>query len=280
MIQTLELVKKFGRKTILKKVSLELEPGVYGLLGPNGSGKTTFVRCLIGIYKINSGQIKLNGDPVGKHNNLVNDLGYLPQKFGMYKELKVYEALEYLATLKRIETKIIPAEIERCLELVHLSDCIWKRVGTLSGGMMRRLGIAAALLGDPKIMIFDEPTSGLDPEERIRFKNIIKTIQKNKIILISTHIIEDVEALCDRIIIIREGEIIRSGTLEEIAAIAKGKVLRLPDDIGIPSDGYLAKIEEHGEGKYNRILSRSPILGGVPTEPTVEDGYMCAIKNI
>ncbi|HBZ52790.1 MAG TPA: ABC transporter ATP-binding protein, partial [Eubacterium sp.] len=171
-----------GGKKILKGIDIELDNGVYGFLGPNGAGKTTLIRCLTGIYKLKKdcGDIVLDEKLHVTDREYINSSGYLPQSFGLFKDMKVRDALMYLAALKGMKEDEAKIDVEECLEKVNLSDRINDKVKTLSGGMVRRLGIAQALLGNPRIIIFDEPTAGLDPVERARFKDIIKNIPKDR----------------------------------------------------------------------------------------------------
>ena len=270
MLTLNQVTKKFKNKTVLKGIDLSLQSGVYGLLGPNGAGKTTLMRCILGIYKCDGGSIDMQGSA-----------GYLPQKFGLYKELTVRDMLTYFATLKEIKEEDIPAEIERVLAVVNLSDRIGDRVGTLSGGMIRRLGIAQTLLGDAGILIFDEPTAGLDPEERMRFKNIVAALPKDKLVIISTHIVEDVEAVCDHIVIMDGGVIKSSATGKDTALLAKDKVYLAPAGTPLPKGAFIERQvqTESGENAM-RVLSDTPIEGAQALSPTIEDGYMCMIKNI
>ncbi len=179
MIEIVTLTKKFKRKTALDEISITFEEGMYGLLGPNGAGKTTLMRSMLGLYRIQQGDILYDGHSIKKEDDFMQHVGYLPQKFGLFKELTVYEMMEYLATLKKIPKSDQRQQIETCVEQVNLSETINDKVGSLSGGMIRRLGIAQALMGSPKTIIVDEPTAGLDPEERVRFKNLLATIKKN-----------------------------------------------------------------------------------------------------
>lgn len=230
MIVLNDVTKKFKKREALKHVSLSFDKGCYGLLGPNGAGKTTLLRCILKLYHINSGTISINDSN--------SEIGYLPQKFGLFRELKVYDMLLYFAVMKKIPKNQYNAEIERVLTLVNLEDRSQERVSRLSGGMIRRLGIAQAILGNPSILFFDEPTAGLDPEERMRFKELIGDIAKNKIILISTHIVGDVEALCDRIIIMDKGSVLTNETMEELLNDSK-------DENGIEATlekAYMTKI--------------------------------------
>ncbi len=234
MIEFDHVVKKFGKRKALDGVSLRLEKGCYGLLGPNGAGKTTLLRCMLGLYPVSGGAVRM-GDGAA--------VGYLPQKFGVFRELSVRDALYYFACIKKIPKGERDPEISRALSQVNLEDRGRDRVSRLSGGMQRRVGIAQALLGDPDVLIFDEPTAGLDPEERARFKNLVRRAGAGRTVLISTHIVEDVESLCDRVIIMNQGQVLENVTTAEAADFAKC------DDIPEPTleQGYLARLNKaHG----------------------------------
>lgn len=185
------ITKQFKNKTAVDNVSLTLREGVYGLLGANGSGKTTLMRMICGVLKPTSGNIKFNGIDVSeeKYRDL---LGYLPQDFGYYPEFSAYDFLLYMSSLKGINRKRAKDKLKELLELVSLSDVAEKKIKTFSGGMKQRLDIAQALLNDPKVLILDEPTAGLDPNERIRFRNLISRLGRDRIALLSTHIVSDV----------------------------------------------------------------------------------------
>lgn len=282
MIEIKNLTKTFGKKTALNNLSVTLEPGVIGLLGPNGSGKTTLLRTMTGLYRTKAGQILLNGKDVTNTDALPAVTGYLPQKFGMFKELSVYDMMDYFAVLKKIPKAEKKAEIERVVEFVNLSDRMRDRVGSLSGGMVRRLGIAQAVLGNPKVLLFDEPTAGLDPEERMRFKNMVRQLPKDTIVLISTHIVEDVEAVCDHVMVMRKGTVLANKTGEELAAVAKGRTYKVSGakEGALPPEAYIrARTEAPGEGAVLTVLSAVLVDGElIPT--TIEDGYLCLLKNI
>lgn len=279
MLEILDLHKSFGKKEVLKGISLKLNTGIYGLLGTNGAGKTTLIRCIVNLYNTSNGSISFQEKDIVYNSSFSKNIGYLPQKFGLFKELTAYEMLEYFSVLKNIPKKLIDSYIKESLKIVNLEDKINDKISTLSGGMIRRLGIAQAILGDPKIIIFDEPTAGLDPEERIRFKNLLSHIKKDKIIIISTHIVEDVEACCNKIIIINDGKIINTGTCEETKAMADGKVFEVREGTTINSKHFLEKTYEKNGENYLRILS-SEKEGFTSLEPTIEDGYMCILKGI
>jgi ABC-2 type transport system ATP-binding protein len=281
MIEVSGLTKKFGKKIALNDINLTFENGMYGLLGPNGAGKTTLMRTMLGLYKIQHGDIIFDGKSIKKDDSFMKQIGYLPQKFGLFKELTVYEMMEYIATLKKIKKSEQKAQIESCVEMVNLSEQINDHIESLSGGMLRRLGIAQAMLGNARVLIVDEPTAGLDPEERLRFKNLLATIKKDRIIIISTHIVEDVEALCDHIIIINQGHLVGSGDSEKVRQIAKNKVFHVPPDKESELVGkYFIEKRYHVEDQdMLRVLSNE-IQPGEAVAPTIEDGYMCRVKGI
>lgn len=208
--------KKFGKNKVLNNLTIRFEKGIYGILGPNGAGKTTLLRCIVGIYDIQKGVIGFVDNQGEFCSPGVGVIGYLPQKFGIFKNMSVRDFMLYFAEMKEIDKNLRDKEIEKCLKLVNLEESMKIKVKKLSGGMVRRLGIAQALLGQPEILIFDEPTTGLDPEERMRFKKIISQLGKDRIVIISTHIIEDMEALCDKVIIMKKGEKIMEDTISNI----------------------------------------------------------------
>ncbi len=214
------------------------------------------------------------------NKEFLSAVGYLPQSFGMFKELTVREMLTFFVNIKGISKNDSEKDIVNTLKLVNLSDKIDSKVSKLSGGMIRRAGIAQALLGNPKVIIFDEPTVGLDPEERLRFKNIISNLPKDKVIIISTHIVEDVEALCEKIIIMNTGKILVSGTTQEIEKLAYNKVYLLPQsELSNVKSKYVVQKQYTEDGaNFARILSESKLEYRKP-ELTIEDGYMYAIKK-
>ncbi len=279
MLEILGLYKSFRKKEVLKGISVNLETGVYGLLGTNGAGKTTLMRCIVNLYNPTKGNIKFEEREIINNSTFSKYIGYLPQKFGLFKELTVYEMLEYFSVLKKLPKESMDSYIKKSIEIVNLDDKVNEKISTLSGGMIRRLGIAQAILGDPKIIIFDEPTAGLDPEERIRFKNLLSDIKEDRIIIISTHIVEDVEACCNKIIIMQDGKILREGTSEEIRLIAKGKVFQVKEGTEISSNHFVERTFERNGENFSRVLS-SKNEGYEGIEPSIEDGYMCILKGI
>ena len=219
------LTKQYGRKIAVDCVSATLKPGVYGLLGANGAGKTTLMRMLCAVLESTSGEVLLDGKEVTSMGaDYRNVLGYLPQDFGYYPNYTAVEFLMYIAALKGIPKNVAKKRVTELLEVVDLSHVANKKVKTFSGGMKQRVGIAQALLGEPEFLIFDEPTVGLDPEERIRFRNFFSQTAQDKLVLLSTHIIEDIQSVCDRLIVIDHGEILFIGKPEELILQARGHV--------------------------------------------------------
>lgn len=273
MLTLTNVSKRFRKREVLKNISLQLDEGCYGLLGPNGAGKTTLLRCVLGLYPVNAGEISFDGQQ--------SEIGYLPQKFGMFREMTVFDMLYYFAAVKKIPKKHREEEIAKVLALVNLEDRSREKVSRLSGGMQRRVGIAQAVLGDPAIIFLDEPTAGLDPEERTRFRSVLSNIRENRTILISTHIVEDVESVCDRVIIMNEGNILADTTVEETCQFAKGKVYECKEgSADIKEPYYLEKTFQHEGSHYLRILSSTEQVDGIPKEPDLVDGYLAKIKGV
>ena len=219
------ITKRYKDKIAVDDVSLTLTPGVWGMLGANGAGKTTLMRMIAGIMKPTAGEILYDNISIqslgGEYRNI---FGYLPQEFGFYPEFTVLNYLEYVAALKGLPKKDAKDKIGELLELLTLSDVRKKKIVKLSGGMKRRVGIAQALLNDPEVLILDEPTSGLDPGERVRFRNLLSKFAKERIVLISTHIVPDVEYIANKNAVIKNGKIIAVGTTQELVKMVEGKV--------------------------------------------------------
>ena len=214
------LTKQYENKIAVDRVSLQLTNGVYGLLGANGAGKTTFMRMLCGILKPTSGTVTFDGMDVSSEEYRA-ELGYLPQDFGYYPDFNGMDFLLYMASLKGLTKTEAKRKSKKLLELVSLSDVAKKKIATYSGGMKQRLGIAQALLNDPKIIILDEPTAGLDPKERVRFRNLIKELGTESIVLLSTHIVSDIEHIADTELMMKAGQIVFNGSADEIDDLEK-----------------------------------------------------------
>ncbi len=217
--------KQFRDIVAVDDVSLCITPGVWGLLGANGAGKTTLMRMIAGIMKPSSGKILYDGIPINQLKEKYRDVfGYLPQEFGFYPEFTVKDYLEYVSVLKGLDKKESKRRINELMEQLTLSSVRNKKIAKLSGGMKRRVGIAQTLLNDPEILILDEPTSGLDPGERVRFRNLLSEFAYDRIVLISTHIVPDVEYIANQNAVMKEGRLIAKGTTEELVKIIDKKV--------------------------------------------------------
>lgn len=272
----------FGKKQILKDITVSFENKTYALLGPNGSGKTTLIRSIAGLYPF-SGKIEKNGLSASENRNeFLADFGYLPQAFGSVPYFTVREALELFCVMKNIPKSDFADEISRCLEKVGLSGEVEKKISKLSGGMLRRVGIAQALLGSPSVLLLDEPTAGLDPEERIRFSKIVADADGACTTVISTHIISDVKDCCDEVIILLDGEIVFIGSVEQLAAQAAHKVFAvLPNEKNSLQGRWCENEYVYIDGrKMLRIVTNEAPKNAVELEPEAEDGYLCCLKNI
>lgn len=214
------LTKQYQNKIAVDRINLKLNCGIYGLLGENGAGKTTFIRMLCGILKPTNGAVTFDGMDVSSEEYRAI-LGYLPQEFGYYPDFTGMDFLLYMSSLKGLTKTTAKRKAIKLFELVNLSDCAKKKIKTYSGGMKQRLGIAQALLNDPKVIILDEPTAGLDPKERVRFRNLIKELGKDSIILLSTHIVSDIENIADDVIMMKDGQIIFEGATSDISDLER-----------------------------------------------------------
>lgn len=224
-VNHLSLTYKNGFQAI-KDISLEIGNGMFGLLGPNGAGKSSLMKTIVGLQKPTSGSIVFNGVNVSEDPDYIKqNLGFLPQDFGVYPKVSAYDLLEHIALLKGISNRTERKEqILNLLEKVNLSDFRKKEVHTFSGGMRQRFGVAQALLGNPKIIIVDEPTAGLDPEERNRFNSLLNDISKDVIVILSTHLVEDVRNLCSEMAIMNKGQLLRKGNPNELIAELENKI--------------------------------------------------------
>lgn len=224
-LEICNLTKQYKDKIAVNNVSLNISPGVWGLLGANGAGKTTLIRMIAGIMVPTSGKILYDGIEIGVLKGAYRDiLGYLPQDFGFYPEFTVMDYLKYIAALKGLTKYDTKEKIDELLQILTLTEVRKKKISKLSGGMKRRVGIAQALLNDPEVLILDEPTSGLDPGERVKFRKLISEFAQDRIVLISTHIVSDVEYIATCNAIMKDGEIISTGTTEELVKTVEGKV--------------------------------------------------------
>ncbi|MBU3175229.1 ABC transporter ATP-binding protein [Clostridium estertheticum] len=279
------LSKNFSSKRALKDVNLTIDQGMFGLLGRNGAGKTTLMRILATLLNKSSGEISICGIDILKTKEIRKLIGYLPQDFSIYPNLSVYEAMDYLGVLSEVPSSERKKIIPELLEKVNLLDCKKVKARALSGGMKRRLGIAQAILHNPKVLIVDEPTAGLDPKERIRFRNLLCELAKDKIVILSTHIIGDIEATCKNIGILDNGSLIFKGTVQELKNKAEGKVFSMnvkPDELErIKQKHIITGMIMLGDSISIRVISDVPPSDNAQIcEPSIEDSYIFMIGGI
>lgn len=229
MLTLSHISKSYGKFLAIEDINLELDNGLYGMLAPNGAGKTTLIKMITTLLFPSGGEILYDGIQIQKLGEKYRDLiGYLPQQFGYYKNNTPVQYLDYLAALKNLPRQGLRKKIEELLELVGLSDVANKKMKKFSGGMIQRVGIAQAMLNDPKILILDEPTAGLDPKERARFRNIISALSKNRIVILSTHIVSDIESIANQVIMLKDKKLYQMDTVANICSLLEGKVYECP----------------------------------------------------
>lgn len=286
-LKTIGLTKQYGSKTAVNQLNITLTNGVYGLLGANGAGKTTLMRLLCDIQTPTSGKITLDGKNIsGLGERYRSLLGYLPQHFGYYPDFTAWDFLMYVAALKGLSETQAKKQVAELLEAVDLSKEKRHKVKTFSGGMKQRLGIAQAMLNNPHILILDEPTAGLDPKERVRFRNLISAFSKDRIVILSTHIVSDVEFIAEEIIVMKAGKVLHIGKPQEITTEIDGQVW----ECSVPSDRAEQYTEtlnvsnlRNIENNYMvmRVISaRQPMENAVRVQPTLEDLYLFYFKGV
>lgn len=272
--------KQFKELVAVNQFTAEFSCGVYGLLGPNGAGKTTLLRMLADILRPTSGMIRLNGQDIRSMGERYRDvLGYLPQQFGYYRQFTGRRFLMYIAALKGLEKRAAAAKVEEVLQLVGLGYEADSKIKTYSGGMRQRLGIAQALLNDPKVLILDEPTAGLDPTERIRFRNILSEMSANRIVLLSTHIVSDIEYVAKDVLLMKQGCLLKQDRLVSLLEELKESVWKVTVDesqLPILKQRYkMVNILRRDSGVEVRILSPDkPLLTAQPVAAGLEDLYL------
>ena len=278
--------KQYNKKTWgLRDFTLELGPGVLGLLGPNGAGKSTLMRILATITKATTGTVTWNGANIAKSpDQLRAVLGYLPQDFGVYPNLNAVEFLEYMAAIKGLDGKSAHRRIEELLQVVNLTEVRRRPLGGFSGGMKQRVGIAQALLNDPQLLIVDEPTAGLDPEERVRFRNLLSDLSGERIVILSTHIVSDVEATAGAIALIDKGRLLAHAAPEVLLQTVAGRVwewtVPSAELQGVRQVHLVSSTVRTGEGVRLRIVGEtSPAADAHPVTPTLEDAYLHVIEQ-
>jgi ABC-2 type transport system ATP-binding protein len=272
-----------GGTQALRGLQISLRPGVLGLLGPNGAGKSTLMRILATVTRPSSGRVLWNDSDIALNPDALRGvLGYLPQDFGVYPNLTAIEFLEYLAAVKGISASAAKKRIGELLDLVNLADAAKRPLGSYSGGMRQRVGIAQALLNDPQLLIVDEPTAGLDPEERVRFRNLLSELSGERIVILSTHIVSDIEAVATSIAILAHGRLVAHDSPEGILTSVSGKVW----EVVVPSVELPALRQNHlisntahrSDGVHARVVAgAAPAAGARPLEPSLEDAYLATL---
>ncbi|MCR5600771.1 MAG: ABC transporter ATP-binding protein [Ruminococcus sp.] len=277
--------KFYGNKQALYNIDLTIGKGMFGLLGRNGAGKTTLMKMLAALHQKKKGEITVCGIPIEKAGQIRAVTGYLPQDFSMYPSMRTDEALEYLGILSGMKSGDLKKRVTSLLRRVNLIEHRHKKVKQLSGGMKRRLGIAQALIHDPKVLIVDEPTAGLDPEERIRFRNLLCEVAEDRIVILSTHIVGDIEAACEQIAIMDEGRILWRGTVSELVKKAEGHVYTVNVEKKfmpqIKKEYIVTGMLAQTEYTTVRIVSDSEpdLPNAVLTEPDLEAAYMYCLHS-
>jgi len=269
----------------LKNFNLKLESGVLGLLGPNGAGKSTLMRILATITKPTEGRVIWNGEDISKHpNSLRKLLGYLPQDFSVYPNLTAVEFLEYIAAIKGLDKASSNKRINELLQILNIFDKRNNRLNSYSGGMRQRVGIAQAILNDPKFLIVDEPTAGLDPEERVRFRSLLSELPGERIVILSSHIVSDVEATAMEIALIRKGELVFKKTPGDMLKIMEGKVwefeIQSHELQALKEKTIISSTIRRKDTMVVRIVAdEKPAINAMPTAPKLEDSYLYYINS-
>lgn len=279
-LNIIDLTKKFGKFTAVNHLNVTMTNGVYGLLGVNGAGKTTLMRMICTLLGPTSGTITCDGkDIMSMGENYRKKLGYLPQDFGFYPEFTVQDYLLYIAAIKGLRPVVAKKRVNDLISGVGLSKAANKKMRKLSGGMKRRAGIAQAMLNDPAVLVLDEPTAGLDPNERIRFRNLISELAENRLVLLSTHIVSDIEYIANEILLMREGELVHRGTAAQLIASMEESVWKCyaqKKDVSHFMKNYkISNMKSEPDGVELRIISNErPAMDAVPEEANLEDVFL------
>ena len=284
-IQITSLKKTYGNKTALDGITFSVGNGMFGLIGRNGAGKTTLMRILATLSRPSGGQVTFDGIPLEDTKKIRSFIGYLPQEFSLYQDMSILEIMRYLAALSDIPEKTCRERIPRLLQQVNLWDDRTKKAGKLSGGMKRRLGIAQALLDDPQVLIVDEPTAGLDPEERLRFYTLLDEFSGSRTVVVSSHIMSDIEAVCENVAVLDAGRLLFAGTVGELAKKAEGKVFELAipkkEQDAVKRDYHILSSQSRASDVRIRVLAdRIPSGCPVSCVPTAWDGYMELLRQL
>lgn len=284
MLKLSGLGKRYGDRWAVRDVDLELSDGVVGLVGPNGAGKTTIMRMLATLTRRTSGNIVWDGADIDSNPaRLRAQLGYLPQDFGVYGELTARDFLRFIAEMKHIDSAQARRRVDEMLELVNLTADANRRLRTYSGGMRQRIGIAQALLNDPRLLIVDEPTAGLDPLERVRFRTLLAGLTDGRLIILSTHIVGDVEAVASRLILLHRGSVLEDTTPERLVETAGGGVWSVTTTAQAAADLQrrfpVSGLVSHGTQVVVRIVApNQPLPGAAPVAPSLEDAYLARMR--
>lgn len=280
MLTVDHVTKKYGRFTALEEVSITFSDGVYGLLAPNGAGKTTLIKMLTTLLFPTAGQILWNGTEITALGARYRDiLGYLPQQFGYYKNDTPRQFLRYLAALKAVSRTQTDRRIDELLSLVSLSDAADMKMKKFSGGMLQRVGIAQAMLNDPKLLILDEPTAGLDPKERVRFRNMIHSLAQDRIVILSTHIVSDIETIAQQVVMLRDHRLYCCEPPQRICGSLRGKVCELPAGIPVHVPHLLLGERQDGETTMHRLICEAPPPDAHAVTPTLEDAFLYVYQD-
>ncbi|GHO70230.1 ABC transporter ATP-binding protein [Ktedonobacter sp. SOSP1-52] len=276
------LSKRYGQHWALRELSLHCEPGLLGLVGPNGAGKTSLMRMIATLLEPTEGSIRWNGQDIRAHSEALRQvLGYLPQDFGIYPEFTGRQFLRYLGAMKGLPKSLVNRRVDEVLEIVNLEQEADRKLPTYSGGMKQRIGIAQALLNDPELLIVDEPTAGLDPAERVRFRTLLASLTSNRIIILSTHIISDVEAVANRLMILQEGRVLADTTPPALLAHTAGSVWSVTTDqataLQLQAAYQVSTMVNQMNGITLRIVSAArPHEAAVVSDPSLEEAYLLA----
>ncbi|AHG00312.1 ABC transporter ATP-binding protein [Halostagnicola larsenii XH-48] len=269
----------------VRGVDLELEQGIHGLLGPNGAGKSTLMRIITTVSEPTTGSAYWNGTDTVETPSAVRDvLGYLPQQFGVYPDLTATEFLEYIAALRGLDRETADARIDELLSLTNLQQARDRKLRTFSGGMHQRVGIAQALVNDPDLLVVDEPTVGLDPEERVRFRNVLSSTASDRVVLLSTHIVPDIEATAKTVALLEEGELVTHADPESLVEATDGKVYEYVaprDDLeAVRREYQVSGTVQRADGVSVRVIAdERPVPEATPVTPTLEDAYLDRIER-
>lgn len=275
MLSVIHVTKKFNQFTALEDISLEFQNGVYGLLAPNGAGKTTLMKMLVTLSFPTKGEITWEGTNIVHLDEEYRSLiGYLPQKFGYYRNYTPRQFLKYMSILKGLDRSYAGQRIQELMEKVALSDVMDKKMKKFSGGMLQRVGIAQALLNDPKILILDEPTAGLDPKERVRFRNMLRDLSDDRIVILSTHIVSDIETIADKIIMLKDHKVFCCQTQEQICRQLNGKIFELPVGSHIPVRHDVLSERQSSQGTMIRFYSEEYCSDAAVVSPSLEDVFL------